>query len=73
MIIEEGKLDGDFNGFEDEKIVFQFFGGNKWRQAEYKYNYYYAYMPQAKIVWELGSYYLEVESMNDRVKVEKVY
>ena len=72
-VIEEGQLEGDFNGFEDEKVIFQFFGGNKWQQAEYKYNYYYSYMPRAKVIEEFGVYYLEVEGMSDKVRVEKVY
>ena len=29
--------------------------GTKWQQAEYKYNYHYAFMPNVKIIEELGS------------------
>jgi len=71
-IIEEGQLDGEFNGFEDEKVIFKFFGGNKWKQSEHKYNYHYAYMPQAKVIEEYGSYYLEVACMTDKVRVERI-
>ncbi len=71
-IILESQIQGEFNGFEDEKTIFEMQNGTKWKQAEYKYNYHYAFMPKVKIFEELGSYYLQVEGVNDKVKVEKI-
>jgi hypothetical protein len=46
-IVEEGRLEGEFEGFEDTDLVFTFCGsGREWHQAEYKYLYHYAYMPK---------------------------
>jgi len=49
MLIEEGQLKGSFKGFKNRDVIFEFYGGHKWRQAEYKYYYHYAYMPRAKV------------------------
>jgi len=71
-IIEEGQIKGEFNGFKDEKVVFEMLNGTKWKQAEYKYSYHYAFMPKVTIFEELGNYYLQVEGMNEKVKVTKL-
>ena len=71
MVEEEGQLKGAFKGFKDRYTVFQFHGGRAWRQTEYKYNYYYAYMPYARVICEGGRYLLEVEGMNDSVEVRR--
>ncbi|HEX9429387.1 MAG TPA: hypothetical protein VF944_03345, partial [Candidatus Bathyarchaeia archaeon] len=71
-VVEEGQLKGAFRGFHDRETVFEFYGGGKWRQNEYKYNYYYAYMPYAKVVDDGGGYQLEAEGMNDTVEVVRV-
>lgn len=71
MIVEEGQIKGAFEGFKDTETVFEFYGGHKWRQAVYKYHYYYAYMPRAKIVQEGGRYTLHVEGMNDSIEVRR--
>ncbi len=69
MIVEDGQLRGSFRGFKNRDTVFQFTGGSKWKQAEYKYNYHYAYMPRAKVVQNGGRCILEVEGMTDTVEV----
>lgn len=69
MVIEQGQLKGAFQGFKDPDTVFEFMGGGKWKQAGYKYNYYYAYMPQAKVVQEGGRCILQVAGMSDSVEV----
>ncbi len=56
----------------EQAMSFEMLSGTKWIQAEYKYNYHFAFMPKAKIVEEMGNYYLEIESMNDRVLVKKI-
>jgi hypothetical protein len=71
-VIQEGQLKGAFKGFHNRETVFEFYGGGKWRQNEYKYNYYYAYMPFAKVVDRGGAYYLEVDGMSDSVEVVRV-
>ena len=71
MIVEEGQLRGSFRGFKNRDTVFEFIGGTKWKQAEYKYNYHYAYMPRAKVVQNGGRFILEVEGMDDTVEVHR--
>ena len=68
-IVEEGQLKGSFGGFKNRDTVFEFYGGRKWRQNEYRYNYHYAYMPTAKVVQEGGRYLLHVEGMGESVEV----
>ena len=70
-VIEEGQIKGGFNGFKDEKTIFEMQNGKKWQQTEYKYNYHYEFMPKVKIIEESGSYYLVVDSMKDKVLVRQ--
>jgi len=72
-IVEDGQLMHEFNGFEDEKVIFEFMSGNKWQQDEYKYNYSYGFMPRAKVVENMGQTYLSVDGMSEMVRVKKVY
>jgi len=71
-IVEEGQLRGSFKGFKNNDVVFEFFGGRKWKQDEYKYHYSYSYMPRAKIIEDRGQFYLDVDGMNEKVKVKQV-
>ena len=71
-IVEEGQLKGSFRGFHKRDTVFEFYGGGKWRQREYKYNYHYAYMPHARVVDDGGGYRLEVDGMSDSVEVARL-
>ena len=71
-VIEEGQLKGSFRGFKDRETVFEFHGGGKWRQNEYKYAYYYAYMPEAKVVDDRGGCQLTVDGMSDSVEVVRI-
>lgn len=72
MVVEKGQLDGEFEGFEDEKKVFAFFNtGNRWRQRGYRYHYHYAYMPRAQVVQRGGRYWIEVSGMSVSVEVER--
>lgn len=70
MVFFEGQLKGSFKGFKNRDTIFEFYGGQKWRQTEYKYHYHYAYMPRAKIVQEGGRYILHVDGMDDTVEVQ---
>ena len=58
-VIYQGKIDGDFEGFDDE-ILFKMRNGTYWLQAQYKYWYHYAYSPDATITEENGRYILNV-------------
>ena len=71
-VVEEGQLKGSFRGFHNRETVFEFQGGGKWRQNEYKYDYHYAYMPRAKVVDDHGGCRLEVDGMNDSIEVVRV-
>ena len=70
-VVEEGRLKGSFKGFKNRDTVFEFCGGRKWKQAEYKYHYHYAYMPHARVVEKNGDTYLEVDGMSDQVLVRR--
>jgi len=69
MIHAEGQLKGSFKGFKNKDTIFEFYGGRKWRQAVYQYQYHYAYMPQAKVVEEGGRYMLYVDGISEPVEV----
>ena len=71
-VVEEGQLKGSFRGFKTRETVFEFYGGRKWRQNEYKYHYHYAYMPRAKVVDDSGGYRLEVDGMSESVEVVRL-
>ena len=71
MIEEQGRLKGIFKGFKNRGTTFQFYGGGKWKQMEYKYNYQYFYMPDAKVVYEKGCYMMHVDGIDEPVEVKK--
>lgn len=58
-IIYEGRIDGEFEGFDDE-VIFKLANGTHWIQDQYKYWYNYAYNPEATITEEGGRYILSV-------------
>ena len=58
-VIYEGKIDGEFEGFDDE-VIFKMANGTYWIQDQYKYWYHYAYNPEATITEESGRYILSV-------------
>ena len=72
MIVEEGQLKGSFRGFKNRDTIFAFNGGQKWKQAEYKYHYFYAYRPGAKVIQDGGRFIIKVEGLNDSVEVRRV-
>lgn len=72
MIVERGQLKGGFKGFKNEKTIFEFQNGNKWKQAEFKQNYYYSFMPNAKVIQDGGRFLLEIDGMKDSVEVSRV-
>ena len=69
-LIAETRIAGSFKGWNGGN-VYKLINGQYWKQARYKYNYHYAYRPDAK-VWRDGSrYYLEVDGMSDKIEVKK--
>jgi hypothetical protein len=67
----EGQIVSDFKGFS-QNARFQFQNGSIWEQSEYKYNYHYAYRPNAYIVDGINGIILSVDGMSETVKVRKV-
>lgn len=58
-IIYQGKIDGEFEGFDDE-VVFKMMNGTYWIQARYEYWYHYAYCPDTILQEENGHFNLTV-------------
>lgn len=58
-VVYDGKIDGTFEGFNDE-VLFKMKNGTYWIQAQYKYWYHYAYCPNATITKENGKFILTV-------------
>lgn len=71
-IVEDGTLKGTFKGFKNRDTIFIFTNGSKWQQNEYKYHYHYAYRLHAKVIEKPGYFVLEVDGMNDSVKVSRI-
>lgn len=71
-VVHEGTLKGTFKGVKKRDKVFEFTDGSIWKQNEYKYHYHYAYRPDAKVVEENCSYYLEVDGVSGSVEVKRV-
>ncbi|GES43142.1 hypothetical protein RsS62_23940 [Rhizobium dioscoreae] len=70
MIINS-RIDGDFNGTEDE-VVFTLTNGQVWQQIGYKYRYRYRYSPRVQI-FKNGSHHLMiVDGFPDPIKVRRV-
>lgn len=72
MIVEEGQLKGLFRGFRNRDTIFEFYRGQRWKQADYKSHYYYSYMPQAKVILDEGRFILQVDGMGDSVVVRRI-
>ena len=67
-LICESRIDGEFEGW-DEGRIHVLLNGTKWEQEEYRVINRTAFNPRAK-VWRDGARrYLEVEGMNEKVRV----
>ncbi|MBT4785521.1 MAG: hypothetical protein HOO21_09205, partial [Candidatus Marinimicrobia bacterium] len=69
--IVEGRIDGDFEGWEGETIV-KLMNGDIWQQKEYYYYYHYAYSPKVTIVKSGSSFKMKVDGVSKAVGVEKL-
>jgi hypothetical protein len=67
----ETKIDGDFEGWDGETI-FKMTDGSIWQQASYDYTYHYAYRPDVLIYRKSGAYYMQVEGVDDEIRVIKL-
>ena len=69
--IIESQIDGDFNGWEGETII-KLINGEFWQQAEYYYQYMYAFMPKVTIINSSTGYKMKVDGIDKEVKVKKL-
>ncbi|KRA61449.1 hypothetical protein ASD79_04815 [Caulobacter sp. Root655] len=69
--LDEGVIVSDFKGFQGQSL-FQFQNGHVWQQAEYKYSYQYAYRPEAIVIDGVDGPQLQVEGMDEPVRVRRV-
>lgn len=71
LVIQAGKLNGPFRGFQNQQTRFTFSNGTTWRQNENKYLYFFANNPRARVVYANGIYSLEVDGTEETVEVVK--
>ena len=64
-------MDGDFNGWQGETII-KLVNGQIWRQAEYHYEYHYAYMPKVLLYSSGGSYKMRVDGTSRPIGVQRL-
>jgi len=67
----ESSISGDFNGFDGD-AVFKLQNGQIWEQAEYEYDYEYAFQPDVTIYETSGGCKMKVEDMDETVLVKRV-
>ncbi|WP_252502761.1 hypothetical protein [Sporosarcina sp. Marseille-Q4943] len=70
-LYKEARLEGESEGFDGETI-FELTNGQKWKQVEYYYKYKYKYRPTVKIYKDGMRYYLELEGIGRKVRVERI-
>jgi hypothetical protein len=67
----EGKVDGEFEGWDGETVV-KLTNGQFWQQTEYHYHYHYAFMPEV-LIFKVGeSYKMKVEGTDKAVGVTRL-
>jgi hypothetical protein len=64
----ESSIDGDFEGFEGEK-VFKLLNGQVWQQMDFTYQYHYAYGPRVMIYQAGGRTMMKVDGVDKPVRV----
>lgn len=68
--VVESKIDGEFSGWEGDS-QYSLVNGQVWRQSSYKYEYKYAYMPEAIVFRAGGRYMMLVAGTEAEVQREK--
>lgn len=69
--IIESQIEGEFSGWDGETI-FKLTNGQIWQQAAYAYTYTYKYRPKVLIFGSGGSYQMQVEGMDSRIRVTRL-
>lgn len=67
----ESQIDGNFEGWSGDTI-FKLTNGQIWQQISYSYTYTYKFMPKVMIIPVNGGYELQVEDMDQRIRVSKL-
>lgn len=68
-VVVESRIDGDFEGWEDE-TVFRLENGQTWQQNDFRFRYTYKFRPKVAICRSGGRYFMVVENFKDAVEVE---
>ncbi|QNU63978.1 hypothetical protein [Vreelandella titanicae] len=69
--IIETNIDGEFEGWEGETI-FRLMNGQIWQQSSYSYLYHYSYSPRVIIIQRNGGYEMQVEGVNQQIRVHQL-
>ena len=64
----ESSIDGEFSGFEGEK-VFKLLNGQVWQQMDFTFHYHYAYGPRVMIYQANGGTMMKVDGVDKAVRV----
>lgn len=70
-LASEGQIKSDFNGYKQGE-KFQFQNGQTWEQTENKYVYHYAHMPHAVVIDGINGFQIQVDGMEESVKVRRI-
>jgi hypothetical protein len=70
MIINS-RIDGDFNGTENEAL-YKLINGQIWQQIGYRYRYKYRYRPRIQIIKNGTRGVMTVEGFPDPIKVRRI-
>ena len=71
-VLAEGQVVSDFKGFSGDS-VFELTDGTIWEEAEYKYEYHYAYRPDAVVVDGASGIEIHIEGMSQGNRVRPGY
>lgn len=71
-LITDSRVEGECEGFDGDR-VFELVNGQKWQQAVYRYKYRYRYRPSVRIWRDASGDYIEIEGMDELVRVRRVY
>ena len=67
----ESKIEGDFEGFDYENL-YELDNGQIWKQIDFTIGVYYKYRPDVLIYKDGLNYYMIVEGIDKKVKVERI-
>ncbi|MDP4180939.1 MAG: hypothetical protein Q8942_07585 [Bacillota bacterium] len=71
-IFSDSCIDGVFNGWSGES-VYKLANGQVWQQAAYSYRYCYLYRPRIRILKYEYGYEMEVDGLEYRMPVKRIY